>query len=113
FMTSADATNPIFREVGQRGLLFFNDGTAKAPRLAVNAEALGVPYVEADIVIDASRSPSEIQARLKALEDLANTRGVAIGSGSALGVTIETVATWANEAKKRGFEIVGISALAN
>ncbi|MEM1377458.1 MAG: divergent polysaccharide deacetylase family protein, partial [Pseudomonadota bacterium] len=47
FMTSADATNPIFREVGQRGLLFFNDGTAKAPRLAVNAEALGVPYVEA------------------------------------------------------------------
>ncbi|MEO1703014.1 MAG: divergent polysaccharide deacetylase family protein [Pseudomonadota bacterium] len=113
FMTQSDAVTPIFSEVSQRGLLFFNDGTAKAPGLEESAKALAVPYVEADLVIDASRSPAEILARLKALEDLAWARGVAVGSGAALDLTIETVAAWANDAKKRGFEIVGISALAD
>ncbi|MEL6920257.1 MAG: divergent polysaccharide deacetylase family protein [Pseudomonadota bacterium] len=113
FMANANAVTPIFREIGQRGLLFFNDGTAKAPGLRASADAMGVPYVEADLVIDGSQSPAEIQTRLKALEDLATARGVAIGTGSALGMTIETVSTWANDAKKRGFEIVGVSALAD
>ncbi|MEO1748161.1 MAG: divergent polysaccharide deacetylase family protein [Pseudomonadota bacterium] len=113
FMTDTDAVTPIFREVNQRGLLFFNDGTAKAPGLKDSARALGVPYVEADLVIDASREPADINVRLKALEDLATARGIAIGTGAALDLTIETVAAWANDAKKRGFEIVGVSALAD
>ncbi|MEL6202652.1 MAG: divergent polysaccharide deacetylase family protein [Pseudomonadota bacterium] len=112
FMTDTNAVTPVFREVGQRGLLFFNDGTAKAPGLEDSARALAVPYVEADLVIDSARSPAEINVRLKALEDLATARGVAIGTGAALDLTIEAVAAWANDAKKRGFEIVGVSALA-
>ncbi|MEO0544688.1 MAG: divergent polysaccharide deacetylase family protein [Pseudomonadota bacterium] len=113
FMTTPEAVTPIFREVARRGLLFFNDGTAKAPGLKESARALAVPYVEADLVIDASRAPAEINMRLKALEDLATARGGAVGSGAALDLTIETVAAWANDAKKRGFEIVGVSALAD
>jgi uncharacterized protein len=38
--------------------------------------------------------------------------GYAIGTGSAFEATVDTVAAWANGAKKRGFEIVGVSALA-
>ncbi|MEM9999985.1 MAG: divergent polysaccharide deacetylase family protein [Pseudomonadota bacterium] len=113
FLANEQAITPIFREVGQRGLLFFNDGSAKTPGLQASASAMGIPYVEADLVIDASRTPAEINARLRALEDLASARGQAIGTGAALDLTIETVAAWANDAKKRGFEIVGVSALAD
>ncbi|MEL6435600.1 MAG: divergent polysaccharide deacetylase family protein [Pseudomonadota bacterium] len=112
FLTNSTAIVPMFRELAGRGVLFFNDGSAKAPNIGADAQAVGLPYVEADIVIDASRSPAEIRARLKALEDLASARGQAVGSGSALGITIETVASWVNDAKKRGYEIVGVSALA-
>ncbi|MEP4107111.1 MAG: divergent polysaccharide deacetylase family protein, partial [Nitratireductor sp.] len=39
-------------------------------------------------------------------------RGFALGTGSAFDVTVETVASWVAEAKKRGIEIVPVSALA-
>ena len=40
-------------------------------------------------------------------------KGFAIGTGSAFDVTVDTVSSWINEAKKRGIEIVPISAVAN
>jgi chromosome condensin MukBEF ATPase and DNA-binding subunit MukB len=41
------------------------------------------------------------------------SQGFAIGTGSAFDVTVETVASWVTEARRRGIEIVPISALAN
>ena len=80
--------------------------------MADAARARGVPYLSADIVIDASRRRGDIETRLKALEELAAARGYAVGSGSALELTVGTVADWAEDAKKRGFELVGVASLA-
>jgi polysaccharide deacetylase 2 family uncharacterized protein YibQ len=110
--TSDAAMTPILRELGQRGLLYFNDGTGGGEKLASLATALDVPYISGNVILDATQDPAAIRDRLKELEKLAETNGYAIGSGSALEVTVEAVAAWANGAKKRGFEIVGISALA-
>ena len=112
FATSDAAMTPVLREVGQRGLLFFNDGTAGGDQLGALADALDVPYVTGNVLLDATQDPAAIRQRLAELEKRAEIAGFAIGSGSALEVTVDTVATWANEAKKHGFEIVGISALA-
>lgn len=109
---SPQAMTPILREVGERGLLYFNDGTGGGEDLGALASALDVPYVSGNVAIDATQDPAAIRERLQELEKLADINGYAIGSGSALEVTVDTVATWANEAKKRGFEIVGVSALA-
>ena len=109
---SPQAMTPILKEVGERGLLYFNDGTGGSENLGVLASALDVPYVSGNVVIDGTRDPAAIRDRLRELEKLADINGYAIGSGSALEVTVDTVASWANEAKKRGFEIVGVSALA-
>jgi len=109
---SPQAMTPILKEVGERGLLYFNDGTGAGENLGVLASALSVPYVSGNVVIDGTQDPAAIRDRLKELEKLADINGYAIGSGSALEVTVDTVSTWANEAKKRGFEIVGVSALA-
>ncbi|RKF07390.1 divergent polysaccharide deacetylase family protein [Oceaniradius stylonematis] len=113
FAGSETAMAPVLGDLSYRGLLFFNDGTAGGAELASAAARKGVPYLQADIVIDASRSRDDIEKRLKALEELATARGYAAGSGSALELTVSTVADWANDAKKRGFQIVGVAALAN
>ena len=42
--------------------------------------------------------------------DAEQAQGLAVGTGSAFDVTIDTVASWVAEAKKRGIEIVPISA---
>jgi polysaccharide deacetylase 2 family uncharacterized protein YibQ len=112
FATDADAIGPVLREVSERGLLFMNDGTAGGAGLASLARAYDTPYVTGHVVLDATQDPSAIQERLKELEKIAEANGYAIGSGSAFEVTVDTVAAWANGAKKRGFEIVGVSALA-
>ncbi|WP_223477407.1 divergent polysaccharide deacetylase family protein [Oricola indica] len=112
-LATADAAmTPVLREVGERGLLYFNDGTGGGEKLGMLAAALDVPYVAANATLDATRDPAAIKAKLAELEKIAEVTGYAIGSGSALEVTVDTVASWANAAKKRGFEIVGVSALA-
>lgn len=113
FAADETAMAPILGDLAYRGLLFFNDGTAGHDQLAQRAALKGVPYVEGDLIIDASQSRQDILNRLTALEELAEARGYAVGSGSALELTVATVADWANEAKKRGFEIVGVASLAN
>ena len=112
FATDEAAVSPVLREIGQRGLLYLNDGTAGTERLQMLARAYDVPYLAGNMVLDASRDPAEIKARLKQLEEIAEGGGYAVGTGTALQPTVDTVAAWANDAKKRGFEIVGVSALA-
>jgi len=112
-LATADAAmTPVLREVGERGLLYFNDGTGGGEKLGMLAAALDVPYLAANATLDVTRDPAAIKAKLAELEKIAEVTGYAIGSGSALEVTVDTVANWANAAKKRGFEIVGVSALA-
>ena len=54
----------------------------------------------------------EILKKLDQLERTARAKGFAIGTGSAFAVTVDTVSAWINEAKKRGIEIVPVSAVA-
>lgn len=111
-MANSDAMAPILGDIARRGLLYLNDGTGGGNHLADLAKSEGVPYVTGDSVIDTTRDPKAIRARLKQLEDIASADGSAVGTGSAFETTVDVVSEWANEAKKRGFEIVGVSALA-
>ncbi|QKV19993.1 divergent polysaccharide deacetylase family protein [Oricola thermophila] len=112
FAADPDAIGPVLDEISDRGLLYLNDGTAGGPKLAALAQDFDTPYVSGHVVIDSTQDPASIRERLEELESIADANGFAIGSGSAFEVTVDTVAAWANSAKKRGFEIVGVSALA-
>ena len=46
------------------------------------------------------------------LEATARAKGYALGTGSAFDITVDTVTSWVAEAKKRGIEIVPVSAVA-
>lgn len=112
FTSDAGATEPVMAELGKRGLLYLDDGTSArsvAPELALKN---GVPHATGDAVIDEVRERGAILRKLDQLEATARAKGSAIGTGSAFDVTVDAVRSWVAEARKRGIEIVPVSAVA-
>src|SRR5690606_26031599 len=96
-----------------RGLLYFDDGTSARSVAEKVALAKGVPFVAGDADIDQERERGAILKKLDELERIARAKGFAVGSGIALDATVEAVSIWAAEIRKRGIELVPISAVAN
>lgn len=112
FVTDQAAMAPLMEELGQRGLLYLDDGTSArstAPELAAQNR---VPFAAADTTIDETRDRGSILKKLDELERVARAKGFALGTGSAFDVTVDTVTSWVAEARKRGIEIVPVSAVA-
>lgn len=112
FVADQAAMEPVLDELGKRGLLYLDDGSSArsvAPELALKDR---VPFAIADATIDGERSRDAILKKLDQLEATARAKGFAIGTGSAFDVTVDAVAQWVAEARRRGIEIVPISALA-
>jgi uncharacterized protein len=113
FTSEPAALQPVLNEIAGRGLMFVDDGTsARSQTVSLMKEAKGA-YATGDMVIDEVQDRNEIMKKLDQLEVSARASGSAIAIGTAFDPTIEAVAVWAEEAKKRGIEIVGVSALAN
>ncbi len=111
FLADGAAMQPVFADLGKRGLLYLDDGStarSTAPEVALSN---GVAFAAGDGTIDASRDRGAILAKLDELERIARAKGTAIGTGSAFAETVDAVASWVREAKKRGIEIVPVSAL--
>lgn len=112
FVADESAMEPFFGELAARGLMYLDDGSSARSLAQPLARRAGVPYASGDMPIDAERERGAILRKLDDLERTARAKGFAVGTGSAFDVTVEAVATWAEEAKKRGIEIVPISAVA-
>ena len=111
FVADAAAMGPVMAELGKRGLLYLDDGSSArsvAPELALKNR---VPVAVGDATIDAVRDRGDILKKLDQLESTARAKGFAIGTGSAFDVTVDAVSSWVEEAKRRGIEIVPVSAL--
>lgn len=113
FSGDAEALAPVMSDLGKRGLLYLDDGSSGRSQAEAQALKNGVPFAAADTAIDGVRERGEILKKLDELERTARAKGFALGTGSAFDVTIDAVTGWVNEAKKRGVEIVPVSALAN
>ncbi len=112
FTGDRPAVEAMLMNLHKRGLMFLDDGTSARSLAQEEALKTGVPYARADFIIDQDRTNGAIMAKLNELEQTARSQGVAIGVGAAFNETIGAVATWMNEAKKRGIEFVPISAAA-
>lgn len=112
FSADATAMGPFMAELGKRGLAYVDDGSSARSVASDLALKDGVPFVAGDTAIDAVQDRGEILKKLDSLEATARAKGYAVGIGSAFDVTVDTVASWVAEAKKRGIEIVPISAVA-
>lgn len=113
FIGNEQAMAAVLREVGKRGLIFFDDGASGRALAGQVASANNVSFAKADVVIDAAPTPAETAAALARLEATARERGDAVGVATALPVTIDRLAAWAKAASERGFTLVPISVIAN
>ncbi|MCG2630009.1 divergent polysaccharide deacetylase family protein [Bradyrhizobium sp. WYCCWR 13023] len=109
FIATDAAMQPIIREASRRGLGFFDDGSSPRSIASQAAGSLAVPFGKGDIALDAVPTPTEIDRALNKLESTARERGVAIGTASALPVSIERVGAWIKTLNDRGILLVPLT----
>jgi polysaccharide deacetylase 2 family uncharacterized protein YibQ len=113
FTATDQSLLPVLREVGKRGLIYFDDGSSPRSIAGQISGAHSIAFARADAVLDAVPTGKDIDSALARLEATARNRGVAVASASALPVTIDRIANWARGADARGIALVPISAVAN
>ena len=109
-LVTADALAPVMAELKKRGLVYLEDATVSLTLSPTLGEASRLAVRRASIVIDADPSAAAIAEALDQLEKEAAANGIAIGTGSGLDVTIDTVAEWAKDLHEKGILLVPISA---
>jgi polysaccharide deacetylase 2 family uncharacterized protein YibQ len=112
FTASERALAPILRETAARGLIYVDDGASTRSVAGQLAGGQNLPFVKADIVIDAVPTPTEIDHALARLELMARERGNAIGLATALPATVARIAAWAKAVEAKGFVLVPITMMA-
>jgi uncharacterized protein len=113
FTAAEQALGPVMRDAGKRGLIYLDDGTSARSLTSQIAGAANMPFAKANIVLDATPTPAEIDNALAKLESIARERGVAVGVASALPASIDRIAHWAKAAAGRGIMLVPVSAVAS
>jgi polysaccharide deacetylase 2 family uncharacterized protein YibQ len=113
FTATEHALAPVLRDIGKRGLLYFDSGSSPRSVAGQASGANNVAFAKADVVLDAVPAAAEIDSALARLEATARSRGFAVGSASALPVTIDRISQWVKSADARGITLVPISAVAN
>ncbi len=108
-----NAIAPILREIGGRGLFFLDDGSSPRSVATGAAEKMRVPARKADVVVDATLTPAAIDAALARLEKQATEKGLAIGSASALPLTVDRLARWSQSLEAKGILLVPVSSAWN
>ena len=99
FTATDQALAPVLREIGKRGLIYFDDGSSPRSVAGQISGGHNVAFARADAVLDAVPTGNDIDNALARLEATARSRGVAIASASALPVTIDRIANWARGAR--------------
>jgi uncharacterized protein len=109
FVATEAAMQPIIRDAAKRGLGYLDDGSAPRSVAPSLAKSLAMPFARSDLAIDTVPTAAEIDKALARLEALAKERGNAIGTASALPVSIERIVSWSKSLESRGILLVPLT----
>ncbi|TPQ34417.1 hypothetical protein C2U70_17155 [Bradyrhizobium guangdongense] len=109
FIATEAAMAPIIREANKRGLGLFDDGSSPRSVAGQIASSQAMPFGKGDIAIDAVPTANEVDRALTKLESIARERGVAIGTASALPVSIDRIGVWIRGLEGRGVLLVPLT----
>ena len=112
FTASEQALKPVLDDAARRGLMYVDDGASARSTAGQIAGAQNMPFAKADVVIDSTPSPQEIDRALTRLELVARDNGTAVGIANAQPPVVARIAAWAKQVESRGFVLVPISMLA-
>jgi hypothetical protein len=109
FVVADAAMLPVIREAAKRGLGYFDDGSSPRGVAASLAAAQAMPFAKGDIAIDTVPTAAEIDHALADLEKLAKERGAAVGTASALPISIERIGNWTKALESHGIMLVPLT----
>ncbi|MDK9697426.1 MAG: divergent polysaccharide deacetylase family protein [Siculibacillus sp.] len=112
FTSNDGAFGATLKEIGGRGLMYVDDGSSSRSLAESGARAARTPFARADVLVDAVPADDMIEARLAQLEQMARSKGLAIGVASALPVTLRHLERWTKSLEARGITLVPVSAAA-
>lgn len=110
FTSSEPALAPVMREVGKRGLVYFDDNSSPRSLAGQIAGANNLPFAKADVTVDSVASTTHIDKALARLEAHARQNGLAVGIATASAATIQRIGKWTKAIESRGFVLVPITA---
>ncbi|QOZ74357.1 divergent polysaccharide deacetylase family protein [Bradyrhizobium sp. CCBAU 53351] len=109
FVATEPAMQPIIREAAKRGLGFFDDGSSPRSIAGQAAANQAMPFGKGDLAIDVVPTATEIDRALNKLESTARERGIAVGTASALPVSIDRIGAWTKTLGDRGILLVPLT----
>jgi polysaccharide deacetylase 2 family uncharacterized protein YibQ len=110
-LATPDALKPVLSELRKRGLVYLEDSSTALTVSQTIADQIRLPERRAQVVIDSDPTPQSIAAALELLEGEAKANGFAIGTGSGLEVTVDSVKLWAEQLQEKGILLVPVSAM--
>lgn len=111
FTSEAAALDPVMEEISLRGLMYLDDGSSPRSLAGESAKKFKTTFARADLAIDVIPTPREIAGRLAQLEQIARSRGLAVGVASARPATLKALSAWAGGLDGRGITLVPITAV--
>ena len=112
YTSDQTALGATLGELSRRGLMYVDDGSSSRSLAEAAARGAHAPFARADVVIDEVSRDDALRARLTQLEQIARTKGSAVGTASALPISLRTLQPWIQSLESRGLVLVPISALA-
>lgn len=110
FTADDTALSPILRDLAGRGLMVVDDGSSARSQLATAATRAQIPALKVDRTIDGVAQAAAIDKELAGLEALAQERGIAVAAATALPVSLERLARWAQSLEAKRIQLVPLSA---
>ena len=111
FTADRAAMAPVLGEIQRRGLLWIDSRTTPNSAGMVLAQEMRMPHAGRDIFLDNVQSVAAVRAQLAKTEVVARRQGFAIAIGHPHDATLEALAAWLPDVKKRGFTLVPVSAV--
>ena len=110
FTATSEQLGPVMKELAARGVMYIDDGSSSRSIAEGLSGTEHTPFARADMTIDAVSTEAAIDTRLKQLENLARSRGLAIGVASDLPVSVKRIVEWSKGLEDRGVLLVPVSA---
>ncbi|MCB1532374.1 MAG: divergent polysaccharide deacetylase family protein [Alphaproteobacteria bacterium] len=105
------AMHLVMNELAARGLLFVDSKTISTSVAGKIAAEHGLDYAERDVFLDHETTPEFVAHALSQLEQIARTKGYAIGIGHPKKATIEGLKKWIPTLAAKNLSIVPVSAV--
>jgi len=109
FSSDNEAFKALLQALSNRGLMLVVGHEPPKSETKQMLESGNTANVVGDVLIDEDLSPTAIQTRLTSLEQIAKTRGYAMGIAQAYPITIQQLNAWAAKLNDAGFVLVPVT----